>query len=93
MENKATFAIKITDLETGEVLLDRDDVVTYIGGVTFDDGVSASLAGANTDSVRIAIAIDSAEMAIKNVKESSPSVAALVGLVAQYREEETQEEK
>lgn len=92
MENKKTFTVVITDNETGEILLDRDDVVALIGGITYhtDEGTDSRSSGyIRANAVQIAATLDSARMAIETAKEGNPLVAFIDEFVNKYRETTT----
>lgn len=86
MENKATFAIKITDLETGEVLLDRDDMVALIGGITFADGDVVGIGHISTNPLRVAMTLDAAEKSIEEIKRKSPLAAVVFDYLKSYKD-------
>ncbi len=85
MKNKKTFTVIITDNETGEVVHDRDDVVALIGGITYADGDSASIGMVHTNSLNLALTVDSARKSIEEVKKQSPLVGVLDDLVSKHR--------
>ncbi len=80
-----TFTITITDNETGEVILDRDDVEALIGGITYVDGDSANIGMIHANPLNSALTVDSARKAIEEVKKRIPLVGVLDDLASKHR--------
>lgn len=84
---KNTFTITITDNETGEVVLDHDDVVALIGGITrhSDEGVdSASVRFIHANLPLLAMTLDSAVKSVEEVKKRSPLAGLLCNIGSKY---------
>lgn len=86
MENKKGFTIEITDVETGDVVLYRDDMVALIGGITFADGDVVSIGNISTNPLRVAMTLDAAEKSIEEIKRKSPLAAVVFDYLKSYKD-------
>ena len=75
-----SYKITITNNETGEILVNKENAVAIVGAITDDGEITREIGFVNCNALNLAGAVIGAESVISQIKRESPELEVLLQL-------------